>query len=212
MNVNDLSSPARSIQQLNGISPSQIGVKAELYNTCQPYPAWIYRKYDCNYVMNLIMNELNQTFQQQVPSSLTANAEEIDYTIDGVRYKSIGTASSSYNRPLDFSNWLLNNFPFDNSMRLSCLKLNCVNQRLMYMCELLKNFTNITCQNCGRLLCSKSDVFSMSKQGFMQAYLNPGGFIHETLTVYKAKNLLLMSARPTTQNSWFPGYGWTSEL
>ena len=40
----------------------------------------------------------------------------------------------------------------------------------------------------------------------MGAYVNPGGHVHETLTVYNAEGLVLLG-RPSTENSWFPGYG-----
>ena len=39
----------------------------------------------------------------------------------------------------------------------------------------------------------------------MTAYLNPGGIIHETLTVYKLKNFILAKAPPSEEFSWFPG-------
>lgn len=39
----------------------------------------------------------------------------------------------------------------------------------------------------------------------MAAYVNPHGYVHETLTVYKASNLNLIG-RPSTEHSWFPGY------
>lgn len=42
----------------------------------------------------------------------------------------------------------------------------------------------------------------------MAAYVNPHGYVHETLTVYKACNLNLIG-RPSTEHSWFPGYAWT---
>lgn len=45
---------------------------------------------------------------------------------------------------------------------------------------------------------------SMSLDGPMAAYVNPGGYIHETITLYKAQNLNLLG-RPSTDNSWFPG-------
>lgn len=45
---------------------------------------------------------------------------------------------------------------------------------------------------------------SLSLCGPMAAYVNPHGYIHETLTVYKACNLSL-SGRPSTEHSWFPG-------
>ena len=39
--------------------------------------------------------------------------------------------------------------------------------------------------------------------------MNPSGFVFETLTVYKAKNILFFGA-PNPEYSWFPGYAWTS--
>jgi len=49
-----------------------------------------------------------------------------------------------------------------------------------------------------------SSVFSMSMSGPLSAYVNPGGHVHETVTVYQAKNLSLFG-RPSTEHSWFPG-------
>ncbi len=42
----------------------------------------------------------------------------------------------------------------------------------------------------------------------MNAFLNPGGYVHETLTVYKLINFRVSRDPPSTQHSWFPGYGW----
>ena len=42
----------------------------------------------------------------------------------------------------------------------------------------------------------------------MNEFLNPGGFVHETLTIYKLMNYRLSRDPPSTQHSWFPGYGW----
>jgi len=44
----------------------------------------------------------------------------------------------------------------------------------------------------------------MAVGGPLAAYVNPGGYVHETLTVYKAENLSRIG-RPSTENSWFPG-------
>ena len=45
----------------------------------------------------------------------------------------------------------------------------------------------------------------MSSEGPQGAYVNPGGYVHETLTLYKTKNLNLVG-ESSTQYSWFPGY------
>jgi len=127
--------------------------RAESLNTL-PFPAWIYRKYDCDYTIYLIVKELNETFKQKLP-----------FKSKDCSGSSTEENSLDIKDPLFFSNWLLKNFPFNDKMRIDCLKLNCVNQRLIHMYKLLKNFTNINCQACGIKLCSKSDVFSLSKQG-----------------------------------------------
>lgn len=44
----------------------------------------------------------------------------------------------------------------------------------------------------------------MSMEGPLGAYVNPGGHVHETLTVYKIQNLGLIG-HPSTEHSWFPG-------
>ena len=58
------------------------------------------------------------------------------------------------------------------------------------------------------MIAKKSDVFSLSYDGPMGTYVNPHGVVHETLTVYKAKNLHCYG-RPDTEFSWFPGYVFT---
>lgn len=172
--------------------------KAETLNTMMPLPAWVYRKYDCDYTIYLIIKELSETFRRKLTFKTASSSGASGANDNEIDYKD----------PLFFSNWLLNNFPFSDQMRINCLKFNCVNQRLIYMHSLLKSFTNINCSNCGNELCASSDVFSLSSQGFMNPFLNPGGVVHETLTVYKLKNFRLSKAPPSTQHSWFPGYGW----
>jgi len=49
---------------------------------------------------------------------------------------------------------------------------------------------------------------SMSQKGPVAAYVNPGGYVHETVTFYKARGLRLRGS-PSCENSWFPGYAWT---
>lgn len=49
-----------------------------------------------------------------------------------------------------------------------------------------------------------ASLCSLSLYGPMAAYVNPHGYVHETLTVYKANNLNLVG-RPSTLHSWFPG-------
>jgi hypothetical protein len=45
----------------------------------------------------------------------------------------------------------------------------------------------------------------MSTDGPLGAYVNPHGFVHETITVSNATGLALTGS-PSTVHSWFPGY------
>jgi cereblon len=68
--------------------------------------------------------------------------------------------------------------------------------------------TELYCSECGSLITQKQFIFSMSVDGPLAAYVNEGGFVHETLTVTESYNLK-RSGSGTTHNSWFPGYQWT---
>ena len=45
----------------------------------------------------------------------------------------------------------------------------------------------------------------MSVDGPLAAYVNPGGYVHDTLTLTKAVNLK-KQGHPSTEHSWFPGW------
>lgn len=44
----------------------------------------------------------------------------------------------------------------------------------------------------------------MSSEGPLGAYVNPGGYVHEIMTLYKA-NGITPYGRTATEYSWFPG-------
>lgn len=44
----------------------------------------------------------------------------------------------------------------------------------------------------------------MSSEGPLGAYVNPHGFVHEIMTLYRASGLALRGL-PETEYSWFPG-------
>ena len=64
--------------------------------------------------------------------------------------------------------------------------------------------TVLYCRDCNLLIANKKDVFSMALEGPLGAYVNPGGHVHETLTLYNAQGLTLIG-RSSTEHSWFPG-------
>ena len=55
------------------------------------------------------------------------------------------------------------------------------------------------------LVAKRSDMVVMSSDGPLNAYVNPHGYVHEIITVYKASGLAVKGS-PVKEYSWFPGY------
>jgi cereblon len=86
--------------------------------------------------------------------------------------------------------------------------IDCAVQRLRAELSFLGKCHVLSCRRCSLQLGDQSEIFSLSREGPQGAFVNPGGHVHETLTVYRAKNLRL-TGTPSTEYSWFPGYAWT---
>ena len=46
----------------------------------------------------------------------------------------------------------------------------------------------------------------MNKESLQAAYCNPGGAVHETITLYRVTNVSLSREPPSIEASWFPGW------
>lgn len=55
------------------------------------------------------------------------------------------------------------------------------------------------------VIAKRSDMLVMSSEGPLGAYVNPDGYVHEIMTLYKANGLALIG-RAMSEYSWFPGY------
>jgi len=108
----------------------------------------------------------------------------------------------------ELSWWVASMLPIQDSWKYQLLGINCSIQRLRVELCILSLMQVLMCRRCSLTLAEQSDIFSMSSEGPQGAFVNPGGHLHETLTVYKAKNLKLVG-EPSTEYSWFPGYAWT---
>ena len=121
---------------------------------------------------------------------------------------SSSSASLIPESPSLFSFWVAGNLPLDDHLLLQFLSLTCHVQRLRWLLSLLSRCLYITCLKCKSKVCRKEDVFCMSLKGPQGTYVNPSGFVHETITVFRAEGLSLID-EPSTEFSWFPGYAWT---
>jgi len=149
-----------------------------------PFPNWVYEQYDGNCLVEKAHNLLRKLrlFSQ--------------------------TQVVIPREPKELSFWLASNLPLDDKHKLKLLEFNCAIRRLRYQISLMEQCPVLCCRNCDEEIGKQEDIFSMSSEGPQGAYVNPGGYVHETLTLYKVKNLSLVG-EPSTEYSWFPGYAWT---
>ena len=147
------------------------------------WPSWLYRMYDVDYLRMQIFNEMREWNQQ---------LEE--------RHCPLGSS--------DFSFWVITNLPVSDHMKLQLLRMNSAVERLRAELHLFRKCTMLACSDCGQKIAHRKEVFSMSVSGPMAAYVNPGGFVHETLTLHKTTGIV-HRGRKSTEHSWFPGYAWT---
>ncbi|XP_062520664.1 protein cereblon-like [Corticium candelabrum] len=148
-----------------------------------PLPSWVYRMFDPFILTHRVANELLAWSQNMV-----------------IKHQS--------DNPTEFSYWVAANLPLDDTLRLELLMTNSVIYRLQKELDVISKYSSFCCRHCDAPIGHKDDVFSMSVDGALASYVNPGGYVHQTLTLYKVTNLSIIS-RPVTQDSWFPGYAWS---
>ncbi|KAG5048598.1 hypothetical protein JHK85_009701 [Glycine max] len=98
--------------------------------------------------------------------------------------------------------------PVSESTRQELLDIDGIAYRLRREIELLESIDLIRCKSCETIIAKRSDMLVMSSEGPLSAYVNPGGYVHEIMTLYKANGLALVGSA-ATDYSWFPGYAWT---
>ncbi|CAL1539913.1 unnamed protein product [Lymnaea stagnalis] len=144
------------------------------------WPPWVYKMYDIDWLTEQIKAELHSW----CPASLPPD-------------------------PVELSFWVAHNLPVNNEMRLRLLQFDSVVQRLRYGLSIIrKSDVLLRCETCQKEIASKKHVFSMSREGPLGAYVNPGGYVHEMFTVTAVQNLYNVGGS-STEHSWFPGYAWT---
>ncbi|XP_061640599.1 protein cereblon isoform X2 [Phyllopteryx taeniolatus] len=151
--------------------------------SCKQAECW-WNSYQKESLMNRVKKQLHEWDENLKDDSLPTNAVDFSYRVAAC-------------------------LPIDDSLRLQLLKIGSAIQRLRCELDIMDRCTSLCCKQCQDTeITTKKEIFSLSLYGPMAAYVNPHGYVHETLTVYKANNLNLVG-RPSTLHSWFPGYAWT---
>jgi cereblon len=73
-----------------------------------------------------------------------------------------------------------------------------------------EEYRRIRCRVCNNEVADPGDVFRAGEDA-VQVFVNQAGYAHEVITVLDAWNVVI-SGRPTTEFSWFPGYAWRHVL
>ncbi|XP_055812003.1 uncharacterized protein LOC129881910 [Solanum dulcamara] len=127
------------------------------------------------------------------------------------RWKQIVRAPSmdSYvMKPDVLSFHIASKMPVSESTRQELLEIDGISYRLRREIELLENFDCVRCRTCETLIAKRSNMLVMSSDGPLGAYVNPHGFVHEIMTLFKANGLAVIG-NPVKEYSWFPGYAWS---
>ncbi|XP_061369594.1 uncharacterized protein LOC133312424 [Gastrolobium bilobum] len=147
------------------------------------WPHWVYRMFDSYWLAQRAADMWRQIIG--VPS------------MDGLIKK-----------PDVLSFHIASKIPVSESTRQQLLDIDGIAYRLRREIELLESIDLIRCKSCQTIIAKRSDMLMMSSEGPLGAYVNPGGFVHEIMTFYKANGLALIGPA-STEYSWFPGYAWT---
>lgn len=164
---------------------TRMGYRKGMSRWLSPHPPWIWDLYDPVCLVSRIGTELRK-----------------------LKIFSVNMAAKLPEDPTELSWWVAANLPLGDNLRAQLLGVDCAVQRLRLELTFLEQCRVLVCRRCGKQLGNQSQIFSMSKEGPQGAFVNPGGHVHETLTLHRAKNLRLVG-RPSTEYSWFPGYAWT---
>ncbi|CAN4105150.1 unnamed protein product [Withania somnifera] len=127
------------------------------------------------------------------------------------RWKQIVRAPSmdSYVKKPDLLSFhIASKMPVSESIRQELLEIDGISYRLRREIELLESFDCVRCRTCETLIARRSDMLVMSCEGPLGAYVNPHGFVHEIMTLFKAIGLAIIG-NPVEEYSWFPGYAWS---
>ncbi|GAB2250900.1 hypothetical protein Droror1_Dr00017150 [Drosera rotundifolia] len=147
------------------------------------WPYWVYRKYDSYYLARRAADMWKKIVGAPSMDSLAREPDTLSFHIGS-------------------------KIPASVSTRQELLEIDGISYRLRREIELLECFDRVRCKICRTTIARRSDMMVMSSDGPLGAYVNPHGYVHETMTFLKASGLALIG-RPVREYSWFPGYAWT---
>lgn len=117
--------------------------------------------------------------------------------------------------PESLSYAVASRLPLDACERWRLLATETTTERTRLLLRLLSEKEacdlSLTCRRCGVAVANMSDIVVVSDGGATGSYVNPGGIVHDMVTVEPrhAGRTLRLHGDPSAEHSWFPGYRWT---
>ncbi|KAF3446727.1 hypothetical protein FNV43_RR11907 [Rhamnella rubrinervis] len=169
--------PCKGKQQISSLEKGNINQFRRVPRAFWPY--WVYRMYD-----SYCLAQRAADMWKQIVG--TPNMDDF------------------VKKPDLLSFYIASKIPVSESTRQELLEIDGISYRLRREIELLKSVDLICCRNCQTVIARRSDMLVMSSDGPLGAYVNPHGFVHEILTLYRANGLALRGPA-VREYSWFPG-------
>eukprot|EP00850_Spirogloea_muscicola_P010796 SM000064S19818 [mRNA] locus=s64:540139:544359:- [translate_table: standard] len=149
------------------------------------WPHWVYRMYDAYDLARRVADLYHQLTQGSPPLE-----------------------ASLLGKPQSLSFHVASNLPLSDSARQVLLEMEGTVYRLQKEVRILENMERLRCKACKLVIARRGDVLAMSSEGLVSAFVNAHGYVHETVTLRRARGLVL-EGPAEVENSWFPGYSWT---
>lgn len=109
---------------------------------------------------------------------------------------------------VSFSFWVATNLSLSIRDRLALFTVDNALLRLHMELQHIHKKCTLCCASCVTTIARRENIFAMSSEGLHSNYCNPGGYVHDIVTLSKVSNVVL-SGNPSLEFSWFPGYTWT---
>ncbi|TMW67788.1 hypothetical protein Poli38472_007460 [Pythium oligandrum] len=152
-------------------------------------------------IQQLMISSVHCTWFRRLTSSGSARVSLVSYLTD----------EGELPDPVRFAYWIAANLPLDQNERLALLRITSIIELLRQELAILAQLEeNVYCSRCGTFLAQTRDIFSMTRDGVAGTFVNPGGFVHQIMTlreVHLAR--VFVDALRSTEDSWFPGYAWS---
>ncbi|KOB66813.1 putative cereblon [Operophtera brumata] len=110
--------------------------------------------------------------------------------------------------PVSLSFWVARNMTLAARDRLALFTVDNALLRLHMECGFISRKSAVCCSGCLAELARREHVFAMSSDGVHSTYTNPGGHMHDVVTVTRAVHVA-PAGLASAEYSWFPGYAWT---